>query len=168
MADAKCSARGMRTLGTKISIRIAYLALAIGLVSCGRESKIGRVKCDSSKAFSISATVSSKDWSSRHVFFRPNNHDGYLEPIYEATVSSVLTNAGKEPFMVTATWANLEAKSIAPGASLELPSQPFKNYRIIVIPWPEHDASIDFNFSLDQSVTTDSSWSLVAAWSDGP
>ena len=149
-------------------MRAACLALAIGLVSCGSELKIGRIKCNSSKVFPISATVSSKDWPSRHLFFRPNNHDGYSEPIYEASVSSILTNAGKEPFMVTASWAKLEAKSIAPGASLELPSQPFKDYRIIVIPSPEHDASIDFKFSLDQSVTTDSSWNLVAAWSDGP
>jgi len=158
----------MKILSTRVWMRAVCITLAIGLASCGSESKIGRIKCNASKAFSILATVSSKDWPSRHLYFQPSSHDGYSEPIYKASVSSVLTNAGKEPFMVTASWANVEDKSLAPGKSMELPSQPFKDYRIIVMPSPEHDALIDFTFSLDKSVTTRSSWNLVATWSDGP
>ena len=137
------------------------------LVSCGGDSKIGRVQCMAAKAFSISAKVSSKTHPSRHLYFEPTGHDGYSETIYDSTVSSELTNTGSESIVITASWAKPAERTVTPGSSITLPPQPFKDYRIIVSTLG-HDASIDFEFLLDQSVTTDGTWHLIAAWADGP
>jgi len=144
------------------------LSVAIGVASCSRKSKIGTIQCKASRVFSFSAKISSSNYPSRGVSFEPNSHDGYSEAIYEATVSSVLTNAGTESFMITATWADIEAKLVAPGESLMLPPKSFKDYGIRVIPSSGKNALIDFRFTLDRAVTTDSTWALIASWADGP
>ena len=158
----------MKTLARRLLLAIACLPSIIALSSCGDEEKLGSIRCKASKTFLIAASVPSEDWPSRHLYFEPSSHKGYSEPIYEASISSVLTNTGKEPFIVTALWAGVEEESVAPGASITLPPQPLKDYRISIAPSPKHDALIDFNFTLDRPITTDSSWNLIAAWSDGP
>lgn len=158
----------MRTLAATPGIRITVAASVFALASCGDTSTMGTIRCGGSKTFSISAKVSSEDWPSRTLHFEPTEHKGYSEAIHTASVSTVLSNTGTKPFKVTANWADIEAREVASRSSLALPLQPFKDYRIVVIPSPDEVASINFRFTLDRAVTTDSTWKLVAAWSDGP
>lgn len=158
----------MKTILRRPFLAIACLASIVASTSCGDETKLGSIQCKASKTFMIAASVPSEDWPSRHLYFEPSSHEGYSEPVYEASISSILTNTGSEPFIVTALWAAVEEEPVAPGASITLPPQPLKDYRILIAPSPTHDALIDFNFTLDRPITTDSSWNLIAVWSDGP
>ncbi|MDB4673806.1 hypothetical protein OAF27_03220 [Verrucomicrobiales bacterium] len=169
MAGLERSAKKMNLLIDRLVFGVASLAIAAGFASCmSGKARIGAIQSNASKTFLISATVPAKDYPSRRLFFAPRSHDGYSELIYQASISSVLTNTGNKPFRVSAHWANISEESVAPGNSISLPKQPVKDYCMAVGPSPGHDAAIDFKFSFDRIVTTDSSWDLIAAWSDGP
>jgi len=125
------------------------------------------VKCSDASTFSISAKVSSKSHPSRHIYFEPQTEDGYSEAIYGSTLTSEVTNTGSNFFWITASWAEIIDHKLEPGSTIKLPSQNFKDYRIVVAT-ADHDASIEFDFSVDRPVTSKRSWNLIAAWADGP
>ena len=159
----------MRSLVSQLMLGIVGLAAAVGLTSCmGGQSTLGKVQCNSSETFFISGEVPSKYWPSRIIFFEPVRFSGYEEEIYDASISSVLTNSGTERFIVTRAHRDFKDETVTPGSSISLPSCPFKTFQVTVVPHSERSAVIDFAFTLDRSVTIDSTWRLVAVWSDGP